>query len=155
MRTFVREAAFDVVVNLLTSFGYFEDPSEDLRVARNMLRSLRPGGRAVIDMYGKECLARDFRERDWSELDDAILLEHRTVSRDWSWMKARWIVLRGGDRRTFTIEHRIYSGQELRSVLLSAGFERVDLHGSFDGGPYDHAARRLVAVAHAGPGQSP
>src|SRR5438067_384130 len=29
MRTFVRPAAFDLAVNVYTSFGYFDDPSDD------------------------------------------------------------------------------------------------------------------------------
>jgi hypothetical protein len=101
-------------------------------------------------MYGKENLARDFKERDWSMLDDVLLLEERKVSRDWTWIEARWIVIRGSERREFIVEHRLYSGQELRTLLLEAGFSSVDLYGSFDGTAYDHAARRLVAVARAG-----
>jgi SAM-dependent methyltransferase len=149
MRDFVRPAGFDAALNLFSSLGYFEDPAEDAKVARNVLRSLRPGGRAVFDMYGKEILARDFKERDWSRLDDVLLLEERKVSRDWTWIEARWIVIRGDERGEFTVEHRLYSGQELATLLVDAGFASVTLFGSFEGVPYDHAARRLVAVATA------
>src|SRR5262245_62252316 len=49
MRTFVRHEAFDAAVNLYTSFGYFDDPLDDLRVARNVAASVRPGGRALFE----------------------------------------------------------------------------------------------------------
>lgn len=45
-------------INLFTSFGYFEDPAEDLRVAKNLHESLKPGGKLVMEMMGKEVLAR-------------------------------------------------------------------------------------------------
>jgi len=53
MRDFCRPDAFDAVVNLFTSFGYFEDPEDDCQVALNMYRSLKSGGVFLIDMMGK------------------------------------------------------------------------------------------------------
>ena len=58
MRTFCRPDAFDVVINLFTSFSYFEDPEEDRQVLVNVYRSLKPGGVFVLEMLGKEILAR-------------------------------------------------------------------------------------------------
>src|SRR5438132_4320356 len=59
MRDFVRPGAFDLVLNLYTSFGYFDDKAEDVQVLRNMLTNLRPGGKCVIEAAGKEYLARN------------------------------------------------------------------------------------------------
>jgi SAM-dependent methyltransferase len=64
MRTFCRPDAFDAVINLFTSFSYFEDPEEDRQVLLNVYRSLKPGGVFLLEMLGKEILARIFRERD-------------------------------------------------------------------------------------------
>ena len=44
MREFVRPSAFDLVINLYTSFSYFRDPAEDRRVLENIHESLVPGG---------------------------------------------------------------------------------------------------------------
>jgi SAM-dependent methyltransferase len=40
---------FDHVVNLFTSFGYFDDIEDHLTVVQNIASSLRPGGTVVID----------------------------------------------------------------------------------------------------------
>jgi SAM-dependent methyltransferase len=40
---------FHHVFNLFTSFGYFEDPAEDLTVIRNIANSLKEGGHLVLD----------------------------------------------------------------------------------------------------------
>src|SRR5436305_2588561 len=77
MRHFCRPDSFDAVINLYTSFGYFDDPDDDRAVLRNVFRSLRPGGRFLMDLLGKEVLARGFRERDWREQDGVTLLEER------------------------------------------------------------------------------
>src|SRR5262245_44600840 len=49
MRRPFGEGAYDYVLNLFTSFGYFENPADHRTVVRNIARALRPGGRAVID----------------------------------------------------------------------------------------------------------
>ncbi len=147
MRCFCRPDGFDAAVNLFTSFGYFDDPNEDRQVLVNLYRSLRAGGRLFMDMMGKEILARVFRPRDWQEQDGVLLLCDRSVERDWSWMKVREIYIDGIRREARTLEHRLYSAAELKSLLLNVGFAEVQIFGSIDGTPYDQHARRLVAVA--------
>jgi SAM-dependent methyltransferase len=162
MRRFRRPGAFDGAINLFTSFGYFRSPADDCRVVANLLHSLRPGGRLVMEMAGREVLARKFSERAWSEQDGALLLEERKMTQDWSWIENRWIVIKGArkamgqsagrDRprlsaQEFRFGLRIYSARELRTLLESVGFERVRCYGSLRGTPYDHTAERLVVVA--------
>ncbi|MEW6046596.1 MAG: class I SAM-dependent methyltransferase [Bacillota bacterium] len=151
MRHFRRPGAFDLVINMFTSFGFFEDPVDDLQVARNMWESLRPGGKAVLEMMGKEVLARVFVERSWLPLSDgSIFFQERRVARDWSWIENRWMILKDATLHEFQFGHRLYSAAELRQVLSQAGFSSVQAYGSLDGTPYDHQARRLVMVAVKG-----
>ncbi len=154
MREFVRPEAFDAAINLFTSFGYFEDPQEDRRVAENLYRSLKPGGALVMDVMGKEVLARVFQPRDWQELPDGTFyLQERKVAGNWTWMENRWILLRpDGQRHEYAVGHRIYDGAGLEALLLDTGFPSVAIYGSLDGVPYDTQARRLVAVARKGAG---
>ncbi len=77
MRHFVRPGAFDLVVNICTSFGYFDDKEDDLRVLRNVHASLRTGGVFVIDVMGKEWLAKRFLPTTSEELEDGTILVHR------------------------------------------------------------------------------
>jgi SAM-dependent methyltransferase len=150
MREFRRQGAFDAAINMFTSFGYFKDPREDQRVIRNMYRSLKPGGRLLIETMGKEVLARIFRHRDWYEQSGYLVLEERRVTPDWSRIESRWVLIKGKMRREFTISLRLYSACELRDLLKGVGFRRVEIYGGLSGVPYDHQANRLVAVAKKG-----
>lgn len=147
MRSFRRPGAFDVAVNLFTSFGFFENPDDDRRVARNLFDSLRPGGTLVMEMLGKEILARDYQERNWMEEDGVILLEERKIGQAWSWIENRWILLAGDRRIEVRLSNRLYAAAELLAVLSDAGFVGGEAFGSLAGGPYDHTAKRLVVVA--------
>lgn len=149
MRTFVYPGAFDAAVNLFTSFGYFEDPADDLRVALNLYETLRPGGKVFMEMMGREILAARFRERDWDWVDrekGVYFLEERKLRSGWDWIETTWTLVRGAEAVTRTFSHRLYAGSELAALLLRAGFESVELFGSLDGAPYDQNAKRLVVV---------
>jgi SAM-dependent methyltransferase len=148
MREFKRPQAFDAVLNLYTSFGYFEDPEDDRRVARNAFESLRPGGALVIDTMSKEGLAGKYQERGWQELEDGSKLLTRCIIEDgWRAVRNEWTLLKGDERRETWFWNRLYSGTELERLLLDTGFADVRLHGWFDGRPYGPGAPRLVAVA--------
>ena len=147
MRHFYRPNSFDGAMLMYTSFGYFEDPTENLQVIANVYRSLKGRGALIMDMMGKEVLARVFRERDWDEVDDAIILQQRKGSKDWSWLENRWIALEDQQRYEIEVSHWIYSATELSDMLKECGFSSVDVYGDLEGAPYDHTAKRLVAVA--------
>jgi SAM-dependent methyltransferase len=151
MRELDREREFDLAVNLFTAFGYFEDPEDDRRVAANLVASLRSGGTVVMEMMGKEVLARRFRPRDWSRLPDGrIMLEERRIASGWDWAENRWILLDGDRRLEFEFCHRIYSAAELAGLLRRCGCESVKVFGGLDGRPYDHEAKRLTLVGRVG-----
>jgi SAM-dependent methyltransferase len=150
MRRFRRPGRFDAALNLFTSFGFFEDQKDDQLMVSNVYDSLKDGGVFVIDMMGKEILARIFRERDWQETNGAIMLEERKVSKGWTWMENRWIMIKDGKTREFRFSHRPYSAAELTRLMADCGFAETKVYGSLAGTPYDHQAKRLVVVARKG-----
>ena len=148
MRAFIRPNAFDLVVSLFSSFGYFEDPQDDLQVLRNMHQSLKPGGALVLELLGKERLARTLQPTVSETAPDGSLRvrRHRIVD-DWTRLWNEWIIIKDGLIRTFEFTLRVYSGQEIKDLLRAAGFTDIKLYGGFDGRSYDLDAERLVSVS--------
>ena len=129
-------------------FGYFAAREDDLTVLQNVRAGLRRGGAFLIDVVGKEWLARHFQPtRSIALPDGSVFIDRCTVVDDWSGVENEWILVRDGRARTFRLRLPVYSGQELKDRLLTAGFSRVNLYGDLDGAPYDREAWRLVAVA--------
>lgn len=147
-RTFERERTFDAVVNLFTSFGYFDDPEQERAMLRHAYRSLRPGGRLIIDVMGKEVLARRFTPADTRELPDgSLFVELRTVRPGWEWIDSKWILMSEGQRFERIVSVKTYSAAELSALLREAGFDDLRICGSLAGTPYDDTAQRLVILA--------
>ena len=148
IRRFVRPEAFDLAVNIFTSFGYFDDKRDDLTVLRNIHQSLRKEGVFVIDILGKECLAQGFLPTSSEELPDGrLLVQRHEIFDDWTRIRNEWIVIESGQATTFRFHNTVYSGQELKDRMLQVGFDDVKLFGGLDGSEYGLNARRLVAVA--------
>jgi len=148
MRAFVRPDGFDLVICMFTSFGLFDDPADNRRVLENAYGSLKPRGVFVVDVMGKEILARIFEPTGAREIDgDGLVILRRRVTDDWSIMENEWILLKGNQARSFRLRHWIYAGSELRTMLAQVGFGDVRLYGSLSGTAYGPEAQRLVAVA--------
>jgi SAM-dependent methyltransferase len=155
MRDFVRPGAFDLVISMFTSFGYFDDKGEDARVLENMFASLRPGGACLIEVLGKERLAKVLQATTSSDLPDGtVVVERHKIFDDWTRIGNQWLIVRDGRVKTFKFHHTIYSGQELRDRLERAGFVDVRLHGNLDGDEYGPNAERLIAIGRK-PGSKP
>jgi SAM-dependent methyltransferase len=149
MRDFVRPGGFDLVLSMFTSFGYFDDKREDLQVLRNMVASLRPGGVCLVDVVGKEFLAKIFQPTRSEILPDGTMLVQRhEIFDDWTRVRNEWTLVRRGRAKTYSFHHTVYSGQELRDCMAGAGLVEVKLYGNLDGDEYGRDADRLIAVGH-------
>jgi len=148
MRRFRRPRAFDSAINMFTAFGYFRNKADDLRVLKNLHASLRPGGVLLIDVMGKERIAKIYNPRTWHrQPDGTIVLEERWLEQDFSWIENIWTLIRGGRVKSFNLSHRLYTAVELRALARQAGFTRINAFGSLGGAPYDQDAQRLVLLA--------
>jgi SAM-dependent methyltransferase len=148
MRNFVRPASYDLVLNFFTSFGYFEDNEDDVKVLRNIYASLDSTGVCLLDMISKEWLARNLQPTTSMQAPDGSMrVERREISDDWTRIRNEWLFIKDGQTKSFTFEHTIYSGRELKDRLLHVGFKNVKLYGNLDGAEYGVQASRLVAVA--------
>lgn len=145
---FKRVGSFDLIISLFTSFGYFEDMSDNLKIIKNAHDSLIPGGKILIDVVGKEVLARDFKEKDWYDGRDTLVLEQREIISNWTAIKNKWIIIKNMELKEFSVLLQIYSAFELITILKSQGFSDIKSFGDFCGSKYDQHAKRLIAIGN-------
>jgi SAM-dependent methyltransferase len=147
MRVRVGEPAFDLVLNLFTSLGYFADPDDDRKVAEAAAAALKPGGRILVEVINGERVMANFQEREWFPAGDATVLERRSLDRASRRMTVeRTVHRRGQDDRSVHVV-RLYGARELTSLLEDAGFPIVDLYGDWDGSAAIPESLRVLAVA--------
>ena len=147
MRDFIRPNSFALALSMFTSFGYFDDRNEDVVVLRNIRESLQPGGVCLIEVLGKEGLAKVFQPTGSHLLSDGTLIvERREIFDDWTRVRSEWLLVENRRVKRFQFHHTVYSGLELRDRMERVGFGGVKLYGSLRGDEYGPDAERLIAV---------
>jgi SAM-dependent methyltransferase len=147
MREFERPEAFDAVINLSTSFGYFSDPNDDRRVLAHVRRSLRPTGVLLMELMSREVITRAHRSPERLREGDVVLTTEQVIRDDGTWVDHRLHLAAGAAERGFVLSHRLFSSAELEALLSACAFGSVRVYGDLGGSPFDDRATRLVAVA--------
>lgn len=129
MRDDLGNEAFDVVVNMFTSFGYFDSDEENFKVFENIARSLKPGGYFVFDYLNCDYVlhkltpAKDF-------LIDGLHFQTRKFLQDKHIVK-EIIVDDGGSHHRFYEKVRLFTYRDLYQALLQAGFGELESFGNY------------------------
>lgn len=152
MRVFCRPGAYDLALSMFTSFGYFKEHSDNMKVLVNLNESLRQDGKLVIEIMGKETLASIFHPVTDEETDEGLLLIQRhRIDDGWNRIGNDWLLIENEKiLGRWKFSHWIYSATELKRMLEEAGFSNVDIYGNLEGGPYNSESGRLIAVATSG-----
>lgn len=144
MRHLPFEGEFDAVINLWTSFGYFEKESDDLKTLKSVTRALKPGGLFLIELVDYAWIRSRTTHRHWNRqsdgsylLQDTVLVEGRDprVINEWTILRRerkplrRRFVVRGYDKPRLCASLRRAGLKPLKSWTALVGFERQKFNG--------------------------
>lgn len=146
------EVKFDAAYNFFTSFGFFDDET-NFDILRRIARSLKPGGRFLIDLQNRELYTTgqnhysEYSEYEWGGRPCALLLES-DFDPETSRATIRQRLYGPVDGPLFMeFDVRLYTMAELRWLLGQAGFSVVSTYGDINGSDYSMTTPRCIAVA--------
>lgn len=141
---------FDAVLNVFTSFGFFDDPNDDARVVREFSRVLKRGGVLLWHGASRDGVAARFLARDWWRTSDGTLVAQErsfdalsgtlTVRSEWEGRAAR---ARG--HRTHRI--RLYTATRLAELCRDAGLIVEQAHDGWTARPLRRTSSEMLLIA--------
>ena len=139
------DESFDLVVNLFTSFGYFDDDEEEARVRSCVRKALRPGGTLVIDFLNATQVRSELVPYD-ERVENGITIEQtRAITPDDRFVEK---TIRLRERGKEYIERvRLLSASDLERMLTTAGFAVEKLFGDYGGGNWLEDSPRTILFA--------
>lgn len=139
MRHICLDRQFDLIVQLFSSFGYFETDEEDRVVIRNVSNMLRDDGWYVLDLINPDYLKKHFIPNTAKTVESLSIKEERSLS-DRKVSKKITISDPEGETVSFTESVRLYSKSDISALLESEGMEIIRSAGDYHGSDFDQAS---------------
>ena len=145
----IREGTCDAVVNLFTSFAYFDD-ADNLQVLKSVASVLKPGGKFLLDYWNPYAAAELDGTRNWWWITENLLAlaEAKYDFATGKLFDFRTLIdVERSSVENTTREVRFYTLPELRKMLEEAGLNLLEAYGDVDEREYDVRSRKLITVS--------
>jgi SAM-dependent methyltransferase len=146
-----RNEWFGAVASFFTSFGYFPSDRGDRSVLLEVRRVLRIGGCLLLDFLNAEQVRRTMSPRDEREIGARRVVQERRLVNDGRSVE-KTIRIEGAGRDVEEVFHervRLYSPEELGTLLAGCGLAPERWFGDYGGGPLTPTAPRAIVLARA------
>ena len=140
--------AFDIVFNFFTSFGYFDDPFQDLKVVSNIYSALKPGGVLVMDYINPVAAEKKLKGSEEKEIDGFIYHITRWTTETHFFKKIRIENM----EMAKPVEHiervKKFSVEDFKNLFDQSGLQLEKVYGDYYLNEYDvQTSPRLILIA--------
>ena len=145
-KPFTKFGKFDVIFNLFTSFGYFNDLEDDQKTIKNVHKALSNDGFFVQDYLNAASVIDSLPENGAKEMEnvsfswekqlkDGFILKDITVADD-------------DAQHHFQEKVKVYSLEDLVKLHEEAGLKVQDVFGSYELDPYsEKESPRIIIIS--------
>ncbi len=146
MRFVPTDTHYDLVVQLFTSFGYFDSKEDDRLVIQKVFAALEPKGWYTLDLINPVVLAQTLVPQTRRESAELSVLEERAFVGD-RITKTITLSTAKGEKRCFTESVRLYSKSEIVALLQEEGFAVHTITGNYQGDPFsEEESPRMMLI---------
>ena len=136
------DSAFSLVVNLFTSFGYFEDDRSHQSVIGEVARVTAGGGTFVLDFLNTEHIRDTLVPYDERNIGGRIVEQRREISEDGRYVIKR-ICIRDQNQE-YTERVRLFEKKDLTAMMERSGFRIEHIFGTYAASPLADDSPRVI-----------
>lgn len=146
LRNFTYSSKFDLIVNLFTSFGYFESDSENFRILKTAYDHLNSEGYFVLDFFNKDFIEQNLNPESREKIKNGEIIQQRKI--DGLRVIKKIIVTTSGNSKEYFESVRMFSKEELVNELIRIGFAIEKTFGDFHGSKFEQfSSPRIIIIA--------
>ena len=135
---------FDAVLNLFTSFGYFEHEIDNLRTIQAIKSELSPNGYGVIDFLNVQYVAQHLVPQEVKTVDGIDFNIERKIQDDHIIKSIRFT---DGDTQQYQEKVRALTLDDFQSFFKTAGVQLKHCFGNYSLEPFDASnSERLILI---------
>ena len=136
---------FDLVVNLFTSFGYFDDFKDNLRTLDSIKSSLKKNGLAVIDFLNIKYLKNNLIHKNTEEIDGIKFHLNRSIKNGFLTKKISF----KHELNEYNFEEKVRSLDlyDFKSMFKQSNIEILHIFGDYKLTSFDEKkSKRLIFI---------
>jgi 2-polyprenyl-3-methyl-5-hydroxy-6-metoxy-1,4-benzoquinol methylase len=136
---------YDLILNMFTSFGYFDSVEDNFKVLKTIKNSLNKNGIAVIDFMNSNYVINHLVPKNSVEIDGI----HFEIKRNFkNGIISKTIdVLDKGEIKHFKEQVRAFNRSDFIEMISNANLNFVECFGSYDLEPYSpQTSERLILI---------
>ncbi len=146
MREVYKNEKFDYIFNLFTSFGYFDDESDNLKVLKSINSMLEPDGKLVIDFMNATKVINNLVQKEEKLCENTLFSIERKY--DGKHIFKNISFANEGKYYNFTERVQALKLADFNILLEKAGFILLNTFGDFSLGDFDEEnSARLILIA--------
>jgi SAM-dependent methyltransferase len=149
-----RDGAAGAVVNMFTSFGYFETDLDNVRVMHEVARVLSPGGVFLMDFLNADAVGRTGGDGEPSRRRErGATVEERRELAEGGRVLVKHVRVRVGRRDPveYSERLRLYRRDDLEAMAATAGLALRAVYGDYGLAAYDASSSPRVILVCAKP----
>lgn len=136
---------FNLVLNMFTSFGYFQTDSENFRFFVNARSFLSEGGFIVVDYFNKEFLTRNLISETKKVINKNTIIERREIKN--GFVIKDILIRKDGEEKLFHEMVKLYSYEDIMSKFIQFGYRPTKIFGDYDGNEFaKDSSERLIVI---------
>ena len=145
IRKYETKDKFDLIINLFTSFGYFESDEENFAVLQKAYHLLVENGFFVLDFFNSEFLQQNLVEFSEENLGGAEIHQYRKIKENRVTKKI--VITKNSNLSTYEESVRMFTKDEIVNAIQNIGFDIYKTFGDFLGNEFDRLnSPRLIMI---------
>jgi len=137
---------YDAIFNLFTSFGYFIDDNEDIKILENIKKGLKKNGFFVFDFLNAMKVKSELVEKENKTIDQITFNLTREITHNFIIKKISFVA--DGQNHSFTEQVKYLDIDKVKMYLEKVGFTICNIFGNYTLNSFDkNKSDRLIVIA--------
>ncbi len=146
MRKVYKNEKFDFIFNLFTSFGYFDQESDNLKVLNSIFEMLSPKGTLVIDFMNAQKVTQELVLEETKTMEETVFNIKRSFSGKHIFKQINFED--GAEKYSYTERVQALFLNDFKNLLEQANFELLAFFGDYNLNNFDETnSPRLILIA--------
>lgn len=145
IRKFLLNETFSLVINLFTSFGYFEEDEDNFLFFKNAYQMLDSEGYLAFDYFNANYLVNNLIPETVKNIDGLEITERRKIKNNR--VNKDILIEKEGNSKTFSESVKLYDADLLLDRFHKIGYKNFKIFGNFNGTDFNQeTSERLIII---------